>query len=122
MVDWLLDHFAPPLVGYIAVTQDEQPLLITASQFSGGMGIYDAGSGAFCAPHRADGMDQRRVGGAVGWPVSLVRHPAGAAGRPGAAAGDGGVAYSCATSAPSAPRWRATAAAGGICVLRSPPG
>jgi methylamine dehydrogenase heavy chain len=45
--DWLLDTFAPPLVGFITVTQDEKPVLVTASQFSGSMAIYDALSGEF---------------------------------------------------------------------------
>ena len=64
VTDWLLDHFAPPLVGYIAVTQDEQPLLVTASQFSGALGIYDASSGAFL----------RRVG-PTGWTSDVLQAP-----------------------------------------------
>ena len=35
VVDWLLDRFAPPLVGYIAVTQDDAPAAGHRSQFSG---------------------------------------------------------------------------------------
>jgi hypothetical protein len=31
----------------IAVTQDERPLLVTGSDFSGSLGIYDALSGGF---------------------------------------------------------------------------
>ena len=34
-------------VGSVAVTQDDQPLLVTGSQFSGSLGIYDALSGEF---------------------------------------------------------------------------
>lgn len=45
--DWLLDNFAPAMVSFIAVTQDEQPLLVTSSQFSGALAVYDAMSGAF---------------------------------------------------------------------------
>lgn len=64
LADWLLDHFAPPLVGYIAVTQDAQPLLVTASQFSGSLGVYDALSGAFL----------RRVG-PTGWTSDVLQAP-----------------------------------------------
>jgi methylamine dehydrogenase heavy chain len=45
--DWLLYTFAPPVVGYVQVTQDAEPLLLTASQFSGSIGVYDAWSGDF---------------------------------------------------------------------------
>jgi methylamine dehydrogenase heavy chain len=45
--DWLLYTFAPPVVGYVQVTQDDEPLLLTASQFSGSIGVYDAKSGDF---------------------------------------------------------------------------
>jgi methylamine dehydrogenase heavy chain len=34
-------------VGLIAVTQDERPLLVTGSDFSGSLGVYDALSGEF---------------------------------------------------------------------------
>lgn len=47
LVDWLIDRFAPPTVGYIQVTQDERPLLVTASQFAGALGIYDARTGTW---------------------------------------------------------------------------
>ncbi|MDX2169617.1 MAG: amine dehydrogenase large subunit [Deltaproteobacteria bacterium] len=47
LFDWLMDSFAPPLVGFITVTQDDAPLLVTSSQFSGSLGVYDARSGAF---------------------------------------------------------------------------
>ena len=45
--DWMLDHFAPATVGFIQVTQDDAPLLVTASQFFGSLGVYDAISGRF---------------------------------------------------------------------------
>jgi methylamine dehydrogenase heavy chain len=45
--DWLLDTFAPAEVTAIQVTQDDAPLLFTASQFSGSLGVYDAVSGRF---------------------------------------------------------------------------
>lgn len=45
--EWLLYTFAPPAVEYIQVTQDDEPLLLTASQFSGSIGVYDALSGDF---------------------------------------------------------------------------
>jgi methylamine dehydrogenase heavy chain len=44
---WLLDTFAPAAVGFIQVTQDEAPLLLTASQFFGSIGVYEAYSGRF---------------------------------------------------------------------------
>ena len=45
--DWLVDY-APELgVGAVAVTQDAQPLLVTGSNFSGSLAIYDALSGEF---------------------------------------------------------------------------
>ena len=64
VVDWLLDRFAPPLVGFINVTQDEQPLLVTSSQFSGMLGVYDARTGAFL----------RRVG-PTGWTSDVLQAP-----------------------------------------------
>ena len=44
--DWLL-YFAPAEVSSIQVTQDDEPLLFTASQFSGSLGVYDAMTGEF---------------------------------------------------------------------------
>lgn len=45
--DWLI-RFSPDLgVGLVAVTQDAQPLLVTGSNFSGALAIYDALSGDF---------------------------------------------------------------------------
>ncbi len=64
VIDWLMDRFAPPLVGYIAVTQDEHPLLVTSSQFSGMLGIYDAKTGEFL----------RRVG-PTGWTSDVLVAP-----------------------------------------------
>ncbi len=61
---WLLDTLAPPLVSYIVVTQDAAPLLVTASQFSGSLGIYDAMSGEFL----------RRVG-PTGWTSDVLQAP-----------------------------------------------
>jgi methylamine dehydrogenase heavy chain len=62
--DWLLDTFAPAMVSHIQVTQDAQPLLVTASQFSGGLGLYDARDGHF----------RGRVP-AVGWTTDLLLAP-----------------------------------------------
>lgn len=45
--DWMLDTFAPAAINSIQVTQDDTPLLFTASQFSGAIGVYNALSGAF---------------------------------------------------------------------------
>jgi methylamine dehydrogenase heavy chain len=47
MSDWLIDTFTPAFVTHIQVTSDTQPLLFTASQFSGAVGVYDAMSGQF---------------------------------------------------------------------------
>lgn len=47
MSDWMLNTFVPAAVNAIQVTQDDAPLLLTASQFSGALGIYDGLSGAF---------------------------------------------------------------------------
>ena len=45
--DWMLDTFAPAAINSIQVTQDDAPLLFTASQFSGSIGVYDGLSGTF---------------------------------------------------------------------------
>ncbi len=45
--DWLLDTFAPAAVNAIQITQDDTPLLFTAAQFSGSLGVYDGLSGRF---------------------------------------------------------------------------
>jgi methylamine dehydrogenase heavy chain len=44
---WLLDTFLGAGIDTIAVTQDAEPLLVTASVSSGGLGLYDARSGEF---------------------------------------------------------------------------
>jgi len=61
---WLVDTFAPPLVTHIAVTRDDKPLLVTASQYSGSLGLYDALSGDFV----------RRVQ-PTGWTTDLLVAP-----------------------------------------------
>jgi hypothetical protein len=43
----MIDTFVPAAVSHIQVTQDDAPLLLTATQFSGALGIYDARTGAF---------------------------------------------------------------------------
>jgi methylamine dehydrogenase heavy chain len=43
--DWTLAHVVPAMVGQIQVTQDSAPLLFTAAQMSGALGVYDASSG-----------------------------------------------------------------------------
>jgi len=45
--DWLIDTFAPAAIAAIQVTQDDAPLLVTASQYTGSLGVYDALSGKF---------------------------------------------------------------------------
>ncbi len=67
--DWLLDTFAPAAVGFIQVTQDEAPLLLTASQYFGSIGVYDAASGHFL----------RRVG-PTGWTSDVLVAPWGGKG------------------------------------------
>lgn len=62
--DWAMDALTPAMVGFIEVTQDDQPLLVTASQFSGSLGVYDARSGAFL----------RRVG-PTGWTSDVLQAP-----------------------------------------------
>jgi methylamine dehydrogenase heavy chain len=64
LFDWALDTFAPASVGQIQVTQDDQPLLFTASQFSGSVGVYDALTGDFV----------RRVQ-PVGWTSDVLLAP-----------------------------------------------
>ena len=46
LAGWALSQI-PLGIDEIAVTQDEQPLLVTVSAASGGLGLYDARSGAF---------------------------------------------------------------------------
>ncbi len=67
--DWLLDTFAPAAVGFIQVTQDDTPLLLTASQYFGSIGVYDAISGKFL----------RRVG-PTGWTSDVLVAPWGGKG------------------------------------------
>jgi methylamine dehydrogenase heavy chain len=62
--DWLLDTFAPAAVTHIEVTRDQQPRLVTASQFSGSLGVYDALSGEWIG----------RVG-PTGWTTDLLLAP-----------------------------------------------
>ena len=44
---WLLDTVLGAAIDFIAVTQDAEPLLVTASGFSGGLALYDARTGEF---------------------------------------------------------------------------
>ncbi|TFG95683.1 MAG: hypothetical protein E4H11_04605 [Myxococcales bacterium] len=46
LYEWVLSRIGMGVDG-IAVTQDERPLLVTGSSFSGSLGIYDALSGEF---------------------------------------------------------------------------
>ncbi|MFI5217060.1 MAG: amine dehydrogenase large subunit [Candidatus Limnocylindria bacterium] len=45
--DWLVAYLPDLGVGSVAVTQDDQPLLVTGSNFSGSLAVYDALSGEF---------------------------------------------------------------------------
>jgi methylamine dehydrogenase heavy chain len=47
ILNWFLDKLAPAMVSQIQVTQDDKPLLFTASQYSASLGVYDARSGNF---------------------------------------------------------------------------
>lgn len=68
---WLIDLVAPAAVGFIQVTQDDAPLLVTASQFTGSLGIYDGASGSFL----------RRVG-PTGWTSDVLLTPYGRVSAP----------------------------------------
>jgi methylamine dehydrogenase heavy chain len=67
--EWLIDSFMPAEVSHIQVTQDDEPLLFTVSQFSGSIGTYDARSGAFLRRLRP-----------VGWTNDLLVAPWGGRG------------------------------------------
>lgn len=69
--DWLLDTFAPAGVSAIQVTQDDAPLLFTAAQYSGSLGVYDAVSGKFL----------RRVQ-PTGWTSDILLAPWDGKGKP----------------------------------------
>ncbi len=45
--DWLVHYLPDFAVGAVAVTQDARPLLVTGSNFSGSLAVYDALSGEF---------------------------------------------------------------------------
>jgi methylamine dehydrogenase heavy chain len=48
LYDFLLDHVIPnPGISQVHVTQDERPLLVTGSFFTGSLAVYDALSGEF---------------------------------------------------------------------------
>lgn len=47
LAEWLLDALVPAAVDFIQVTKDDAPLLLTASQLSGSLGLYDARDGRF---------------------------------------------------------------------------
>jgi methylamine dehydrogenase heavy chain len=61
---WLVDSFVPAAVTHIQVTQDDQPQLLTAAQFSGAIGVYDGLTGELT----------RRVK-PVGWTSDLMFAP-----------------------------------------------
>jgi methylamine dehydrogenase heavy chain len=69
--DWLLDTFAPATIGFIQVTQDDAPLLLTASQYFGSIGVYDGQSGRFL----------RRVA-PTGWTSDVLLAPWGGKAKP----------------------------------------
>lgn len=54
--DWLTDSLVPPMVGQIQVTQGDDPVLFTASQFFGSIGLYDAADGEFIGRVKGIGM------------------------------------------------------------------
>lgn len=63
---WALDRFFPAAVTAIAVTPGERPWLITASEFVGALGVYDA----------TDGQFLKRVQ-PIGWTTDLLFAPYG---------------------------------------------
>ena len=63
-LNWTMDQVAPALVHFITVTQDDQPLLVTSSQFSGMLAIYDANTG-----------DLVRRAGPSGWTSDVLQAP-----------------------------------------------
>jgi methylamine dehydrogenase heavy chain len=69
LAGWLFDAFAPATVSHIQVTQGEDPLLFTVSQFSGSIGVYDADDGRFVGRVRP-----------TGWTSDLLLAPWGGAG------------------------------------------
>jgi methylamine dehydrogenase heavy chain len=60
----VLDRWIPPLVTAITVSQDSAPLLVTACEYAGALGIYDARTGEFL----------RRVQ-PIGWTTDLLFAP-----------------------------------------------
>jgi methylamine dehydrogenase heavy chain len=66
LTGWLVDRMMPPIVTQIAVTRGSEPLLVTASRFTGGLGIYDATTGAFL-----------RRAQPVGWTLDVITAPYG---------------------------------------------
>jgi len=71
LASWAVDRFVPPMVSHIQVTADDEPLLITAAQFSGALGLYDARDGRFL----------RRVQ-PTGWMTDLLVAPWGGKAQP----------------------------------------
>lgn len=69
--DWMLNTFAPAMISSIEVTQDDAPLLVTASQFTGSLGVYDATNGRFV----------RRVA-PTGWTSDVLVAPWDGKGKP----------------------------------------
>ncbi|HYD47658.1 MAG TPA: amine dehydrogenase large subunit [Terriglobales bacterium] len=70
MSDWMIATLAPAEVSHVQVTQDDQPRLITASQYSGSLGIYDAKSGDWLGRVQP-----------TGWTTDLVLAPHGGTAR-----------------------------------------
>jgi hypothetical protein len=68
--DWLLNTFVPANVHFIQVTQDDRPLLITSSEYTGSLGLYDARDGRFL----------RRVM-PTGWTSDILLAPWGGEGK-----------------------------------------
>lgn len=47
LATWMIDTVVPAAVSHIAVTQGEEPRLLTATEFSGAIGVYDGADGRF---------------------------------------------------------------------------
>jgi hypothetical protein len=56
LFDWALGALVPAMVGQIEVTPDTAPLLVTATQMSGSLGVYDVASGELVRRVQAVGI------------------------------------------------------------------
>jgi len=64
LAEWLVDTVMPAMVTHIEVTRDDAPQLVTVSEYSGMLGVYDARSGEFLRRTQP-----------VGWTTSILLAP-----------------------------------------------